>query len=205
MKFVPMVTLSTWQWWKPPSSRVEHLQRLLLRADRGEALLRDRQRNLLVARAVQQQERTLHLLHDAVEPEAFELLHRLGAALDAEHPHQMLRRHRQRRHRAAVEQVEALLPGVVIVPLRAPGDAGGVARLERRRARRVIAAEADRHHADALGIDLLARPPDIRRPRCRISPSRRSAAGRGSARSRRCPARRRSGRRCRARRDQARP
>src|SRR6187549_2920970 len=48
----------------------EHLEQLLLRADRLEALLRDAERNLLVARAVHQQERTPHLLHDAVESEA---------------------------------------------------------------------------------------------------------------------------------------
>ena len=69
MKFVPMVTLSTWQWWKPPSSRWNTFSVLLLRADRGETFLGDRQRDLLVARAVQQQERAFHLLHDAVEPE----------------------------------------------------------------------------------------------------------------------------------------
>src|SRR5262245_58944048 len=68
----------------------------------------------------------------------------------------MLRWYRQRRYLAGIERLEAPLPHVVIVPLRAPGDAGGKTRLERSGARRVIAAETDRHHADALGIDLLA-------------------------------------------------
>ena len=76
MKCTPMVTLSTWQWWKPPSSRSNTLSSLVLGADGGEAFLRQRQRNLLVAGAVQQQERTGHLLHDAVEAEALELLER---------------------------------------------------------------------------------------------------------------------------------
>src|SRR6202035_3028083 len=45
---------------------------------------------------------------------------------------------------------------LVIIPLRAAGDAAGEALLQRRRARRVIAAQAERHHADALWIEFLA-------------------------------------------------
>src|SRR5262249_57685842 len=110
-----------------------------LRADRGEALLRERERNLLVAAAVQQEERAGHLLHDAVEAEALELLERRLVALDAEHPLQMLRRHRQRQHLAGGELVEPLRPDGVVIPLRAPGDAAGETRLERGRARRALA------------------------------------------------------------------
>src|ERR1700744_4913290 len=55
---------------------VEHLEGLLLGADCVEAFLRQRQRDLLVAAAMHEQERALHLLHDAVEPEALELLQR---------------------------------------------------------------------------------------------------------------------------------
>src|SRR5258707_8974438 len=71
---------------------LEDLERLVLRADRSEALLRKRKRNLFVAHAMQEQKRTLHLLHDSIEPESFELLERRGLARDAEHPLQMLRR-----------------------------------------------------------------------------------------------------------------
>src|SRR5262249_28885638 len=88
------------------------------------------------------------------EPEAFELLQCSGAAVDAEHPLQVLGRDREREYLAGVELLEPARPDLVIVPLRAPGDAAGIARLERSGARRVIAAEAQRHHADALGIEL---------------------------------------------------
>src|SRR5215467_10919357 len=82
---------------------IEYLERLLLGADRGETTLSERERDLLVAAAVQEQERARHLLHDAVEPEAFELLQRCRIAIDAEHPLQVLRRHRQRQHLAGRE------------------------------------------------------------------------------------------------------
>src|SRR6202011_87338 len=49
------------------------------------------------------------------------------------------------------------LPGAVIIPDRAPGDAGGKARLERRATRRVIAAETDGDDADAPYVDVAAR------------------------------------------------
>src|SRR5437016_12842077 len=73
---------------------LEDLEGFLFRADRGEASFRERQRNLLIARAMQEQERTPHLLHDAVEPESFELLERRRLARYPEHPLEMLRRHR---------------------------------------------------------------------------------------------------------------
>src|SRR5215813_10664812 len=53
---------------------VEDLEGLVLGADSGEAFLRERERNLFVARAMQEQKRAPHLLHDPVEPELFELL-----------------------------------------------------------------------------------------------------------------------------------
>src|SRR5262245_20693387 len=52
----------------------EDLHCLLLRADGVEALLRFTQWNLLVAVAVQHQERAADLLHHAVELERFEML-----------------------------------------------------------------------------------------------------------------------------------
>src|SRR6186997_1316809 len=52
----------------------EDLHRLLLRADGVEAFLRFTQWNLLVSVAVQHQERTADLLHDAVELERLEAL-----------------------------------------------------------------------------------------------------------------------------------
>src|SRR5262249_58334479 len=55
---------------------------------------------------------------------------------------------------AGGESPEPLLPDRVVVPLRPPGDAAGVARFERGGARRVVAAEAQRHHADAALVEL---------------------------------------------------
>src|SRR5262249_44912875 len=72
---------------------LEDLEGLLLRADGGETFFRERQRNLFIARAMQEQERTGHLLHDTVKPEGFELLERRRWARHPEHPLQMLRRH----------------------------------------------------------------------------------------------------------------
>src|SRR6516162_10691398 len=68
---------------------LEDLEDFLFRADRGEASFRERQRNLLIARAMQEQERTPHLLHDAVESESFEFLERRRLARYPEHPLQM--------------------------------------------------------------------------------------------------------------------
>src|SRR6516162_10354604 len=79
---------------------LEDLEGFFFRADRGEAFFRERQRNLLIARAMQEQEWTPHLLHDAVEPEGFELLERRRLARYSEHPLEMLRRHRQGEHLA---------------------------------------------------------------------------------------------------------
>src|SRR5512142_250783 len=72
----------------------------------------------------------------------------------------MLRSNRERRRIGLGQSLETVLPDFLIVPLRAPGDAAGKALLERRRARRVVAAQADRHDADPPGIDL--------GPRCQI-------------------------------------
>src|SRR3954466_13944652 len=68
----------------------------------------------------------------------------------------MPRRHRQCRGICAGQALETLAPDFLVVPLRAPGDAAGVARLEGGGARRIVAAEADCHDADALGVDLWA-------------------------------------------------
>src|SRR5262249_16181691 len=72
---------------------LEDLAGLLLRADGGETFFRERQRNLLIAGAMLEQERTGHLLHDAVKPERFERLEGRRRARYPEHPLQMLRRH----------------------------------------------------------------------------------------------------------------
>src|ERR1700692_3438845 len=61
----------------------EDFERLLLGSDRLVKFLRDLERDLLVALAVQQEERAGHLLHDAVEPEAFQLFQRRRAVVDA--------------------------------------------------------------------------------------------------------------------------
>src|SRR5262249_36417488 len=53
-------------------------------------------------------------------------------------------------------RLDAALPHRVIVPDRAPGDAGGKARLERGTARRVVAAQADCDDADLLAVDVIA-------------------------------------------------
>src|SRR5204862_1987834 len=55
------------------------------------------------------------------------------------------------------DPIQPLLPDRVVIPLRSPRDAGGEARLERGGAGRVVAAQADRHHADTGGIDLRPR------------------------------------------------
>src|SRR6266511_4149276 len=133
---------------------LEHLERLVLRADCGEAFFRERERNLFVARTVQEQKRTGHLLHDAVEPERLELLERGRLAGDTQHPLQMLGRHRQGQHLAGGKLLESPRPDGVIVPLRAPSDTAGKPRLKRCGARRVVTAEAQSHHADAAWIEL---------------------------------------------------
>src|SRR5262249_52067208 len=135
---------------------VEDLEGLVLGADSGEAFLRERERNLFVARAMQEQKGAPHLLHDPVEPESFELLERRRLARDAEHPLQMFRRDGKRKHFAGGELFEPLRPDGVIVPLRPPGDAAGKARLERGRSRRVIATETERHHTDTARVELAA-------------------------------------------------
>src|SRR5262249_30407954 len=113
----------------------EDLERLLLRRDSIEALLRDRERDLRIALAVREKERALELLHHAVEREAFELLQRLGWCRHPEDPEEMVRRHRQGWLLAARQPLEPILPRRVVVPLCAPRDACGEALLERRGAR----------------------------------------------------------------------
>src|SRR5262249_58146651 len=60
----------------------------------------------------------------------------------------------QGKHLAGGELVEPLRPDGVIVPLRPPGDAASEARLERGGPRRIVTAEAQRHHTDAARIEL---------------------------------------------------
>src|ERR1700683_3038752 len=108
----------------------EHFQRLLFGADGIETSFCDLERNLLVALAVQQEERAGHLLHDAVEAERLEFFHRRSAIGNAEYPLQMFGRYRQRRHLAGFEGLEALHPDLMEIPLRAPGDAAGKTRLQ---------------------------------------------------------------------------
>src|SRR5215471_3879064 len=135
----------------------EHLEGLARRADGVEALLSGGERDLSVTLAVHEQERTADLLHHALEPEPLELLQRLVLCLDAEDPQEMVPRYRERRTLAARDPVQTLLPDGVVVPLGTPRDAGGQPWLERRGPRRVVATEADGHHADAGGIDLRPR------------------------------------------------
>ena len=125
-------------------------------------------------------ERTCDLLHHAVQPEALELSHRFVARRNIEDPEQMLPRHRQRGGLSAVDQVEALLPGFPVVPLRAPRYAAGEALLECGRARGVIAAETDGHHADALRVDLGPTRRDSRKPRWHSAPFRDAGRARES-------------------------
>src|SRR6266851_2930912 len=87
---------------------IEHLEGLLLRADRREAFFRERERDLLVAAAMHQQERALHLLHDAVEAKAFELLERGGAVRRAA---RNSRRARAPSRRCAWDRTRACPPG----------------------------------------------------------------------------------------------
>ena len=67
----------------------EHLESLVLGADRGKQCARVFHGDLRVALPVRQQIRALHLLGDAGETEAFELLERAVDIVDAEHPHMM--------------------------------------------------------------------------------------------------------------------
>ena len=68
----------------------EDLQRLVSRADFLDDGVRELERNLLVALAVQQQEGTRDLLDDTLQPEAFELFHRFVARFHVEDPEQVL-------------------------------------------------------------------------------------------------------------------
>src|SRR5262249_56460058 len=113
---------------------------------------REGKRNVFVARAMQEQERAGHLLHDTVEPKPFELLERRRPARHAEDPLQMLRWNRERKHLAGGEFVEPLCPDGVIVPLRAPGDAAGKSRLEHTAPTRGTTGQSELH-IDAAGSE----------------------------------------------------
>src|SRR5262249_2966329 len=67
-------------------------------------------------------------------------------------PHDVVSWHRERSLELCLDPP---LPDRVIVPDRAPSDAGGKTRLERGAARRVIAAETDRDDADLDGIGIV--------------------------------------------------
>src|SRR5690606_39176150 len=56
-----------------------------------------------------------------------------------------------------VHQLAAPHPCLVVVEMAAPGDTGGKAFLERRGARRVIAAHAESHDGNPPGIDIRSR------------------------------------------------
>src|SRR5262245_39499602 len=58
------------------------------------------------------------------------------------------------RERGLELRLDPSVPYRGIIPDRAPGDAGGEARIKRRAARRVVAAEADGDDADLLGVDV---------------------------------------------------
>src|SRR5215216_3562219 len=72
----------------------EDFEGFLFRAHRLEAFLRERERDLLVPFAVNQEEGALKLLHDSVELESLQLLQRCRWAFDAEDPLQVLGRDR---------------------------------------------------------------------------------------------------------------
>src|ERR1700733_8032628 len=80
----------------------------------------------------------------------------------------MFGRDRQRWNFAGLQRLESPYPDFVEIPLRTPGDAACEALFEGRGARRVIAAEAERHHTDALGVELVA-PGEIVVDRCRVA------------------------------------
>src|SRR5262249_15864747 len=99
------------------------------------------------------QERAAHLLHHAVEAERLEALERVVERIGAQNPHDLLARHRKRRFEGSLD---AALPDRLVIPDRAPGDAGGEARIERRTARRVVTAQAYGDDADPFRIDVRA-------------------------------------------------
>src|SRR5690606_8578182 len=72
----------------------------------------------------------------------------------AEYPHHVVP---VMRHRTLAFALEALALHVGPVVVRAPGGAAREARLERHRTGREIAAERDSGHADACGVDVVAR------------------------------------------------
>src|SRR3954464_12490663 len=127
--------------------------RLLLRAAGVVKRLCIRQRNLLVVRAVHDQEWAPHFLHDAVELERLESFQRLLEGWGAHDPHDVVAGHGER---CLELRLHAPLPDGVIVPDRAPGDAGSKSRFKRGTARGIVAAKTDRDDADLLRIDVRA-------------------------------------------------
>src|ERR1700722_5258293 len=95
--------------------------------------------------------RTFDLLGDPGQPPILQLFDRGIEAGDAEHPHDVIARHRER---ALESLVDAALPDRVIVPDRAPGYTGLEPRLEGGGAGGIVAAQADPHDADALLVDV---------------------------------------------------
>src|SRR6202023_1168159 len=88
----------------------EELERLPVRADGIEALLRLGQRDLLVALAVQHQERTGDLLHHPLKLEWLQQSDRLFLAAGVQHPRDMPGRDRERRRHRLRRPLEALAP-----------------------------------------------------------------------------------------------
>src|SRR5215471_13178508 len=74
----------------------EHLERLVLGTDRIKQSARVLHRDLRIALAVREKIRTLDFLGDAGEAKALELFQCIVDVLDAEHPHDVLARHRKR-------------------------------------------------------------------------------------------------------------
>src|SRR5712692_9184968 len=132
----------------------EDLERLLPGPDRIEALLRGREWDLGITLPVHEQEGAGDPLHHPLEAETFEPLEGLLLGLGGEDPQQVLPRHGERERLAAGDAVQALLPDGVVVPLGTPRNAGCKTRLERGRAGRIVATQADRHDPDALVVDL---------------------------------------------------
>ena len=103
--------------------------------------------------ALRDQERAFDLLGDTGKRVFLEFFHRAVHVGHAHHPRQLKMWRRQFRA-ARFLHLAALDPVSVVVEMRAPRDTRGKALLECCGARRVIAAHAERHHRDALGIDV---------------------------------------------------
>src|SRR5262249_47460439 len=131
----------------------EHAQRLVFRSAGTGERRRIAQRNLPVVLAGPHQERPPLFRHAAVGLDRPEPLQCVLERRGAQDPHDVVAGHRQRCLELGLDPP---LPHRVIIPYRAPGDAGGEARLERGTARRVVAAEADCDDADLPSLDVIA-------------------------------------------------